>query len=206
MPEKTWRGYWWLPSSPADRVPGRLIVSEDGTCQLQLVGGLDMALPNSDAGSDRVPVIYGEGEGEVITLLRGFTLGRDGFGGRPMQYQDVYVHEALVGAHVGEDAPAFRSAIVRLEHLTSWLAIGDTVERTGGQGAETATLRHAEDRSCTFDGWTFTARTLVQPFQTLMERSRLAVETEATAYLVIQPPTPVAAAQFHGQCSSSWIC
>jgi hypothetical protein len=157
-----------------------------------------MAVPNDADDGDRVPVIYGEAEGKAITLLRSFTLRRDGLGGRPMQYQDLYVHEALVGAHVGENAPVFRSAIVTLEHLTSWLAIGDTVERTGGQGAETATLRNTEDRSCTLDGWTFTARTLVQPFHTLIERSRLTVEAEATAYLVIQPPTPVAGSQFHG--------
>lgn len=198
MSEKTWRGYWWLPSSPTDKVPGRLVVSEDGACELQLVGGLDMAPLNSVALSDRVPIIYGEAEGQVITLLNCFTVRRDGFGGRPVGYQDVHVHQALVGALVHENASVFRSAIVTLEHLTSWLAIHDAVERDGGRGAETATLRQPEDQSCSVDGWTFTARTLVQPFHTSMERARLTVESEAAAYLVIQPPAPVAANEFYG--------
>lgn len=197
MPEKIWRGYWWLPSSANDKIPGRLVVAEDGACQLELVGGLDMAPPDSTNLSDRVPVIHGEAEGKTVTLLDCFTVRRDGWGGRPIQYQDVHVHEALIGAHVAEDAPVFQSAIVTFEHLTSWLAIHDTVERTTEHDTQTASLRTAADQSCTVDGWTFTARTLVQPFHTSMERSRLSVEAEAAAYLVIRPPAPVPAAEFH---------
>lgn len=181
-----------------DKVPGRLVVAEDGACELQLVGGLDMPSSRSTDLSDRVPVILGEAEGTTVTLLGCFTVRRDGFGGRPVRFQDVHVHRALVGAHVGADAPVFRSAIVTLEHLTSWLAIHDAVARSGVIDENAATLRTPADESCTVDGWTFTARSLVQPFHSAMERSRLTVEAEIAAYLVIRPPAPVAASDFDG--------
>lgn len=198
MGEKSWRGYWWLPSFPEDRAPGRLVVAEDGSCELQLIGGLDMGETTPFQVSDRVPVILGEAEGKVITLLDCFTLRRNGFGRRDSHYQDIHVQEALIGAHVEDGEEAFQSAIVTLEHLASWLTLQQSTTRDGDQEIESASNHRPPDVTCSVDGWTFTAKALLQPFQVSAERSRLAVEGEISGYLVICPPAPVAADAFHG--------
>mgnify|MGYP003583052675 FL=1 len=198
MTEKSWRGYWWLPSAPNDGVPGQLIVAEDGKCELRLIGGLDLGNPSTNRLSDRVPVLWGEAGGKPITLTDCFTLRRDGFSRRDSTYQDVHVHEALIGAHVSDRQEVFKYAIVTLEHLASWLALHSSMERGTSEEGESALNRQSPDVSCSLDGWTFTARTQVQPFQVSAERSRLAVEGEVSGYIVIRPPAPVAADAFHG--------
>ncbi|MEI3867791.1 HEPN domain-containing protein [Microbacterium sp. CCNWLW134] len=198
MTEKSWRGSWWLPSAADDRVPGQLVVAEDGRCELQLIGGLDLGDSATNRLSDRVPVIWGEAGNQPITLTNCFTSRRDGFSRRDSTYQDVHVHEALVGAHVSEHQEAFKYAIVTLEHLASWLTLHTSVERGSGEQGESALNRPSPDVSCSVDGWTFTARSQVQPFRLSAERSRLAVEGEVSGYIVIRPPAPVAADAFHG--------
>ncbi|WP_447589518.1 ApeA N-terminal domain 1-containing protein [Microbacterium lacticum] len=195
MSARVWRGYWWLPSAPEDRVPGQLVVEADGACRLELVGGLDL---RENEGDGHAPAIFGAAEGQDITLLRCFTKRSDGLGRRPQRFHDIHVHEALVGAHVGPDEPAFQSALVSIEHLSSWLAMEQMIDRTDEQGAERAAVARPVDRSCEFEGWTITARGLPQPFQTVAERARLTVTGEIAAYLVIRPPEPAAAAAFHG--------
>lgn len=197
MRKESWRGHWWLPSSPNDRAAGRLVIEDDGSCELQLIGGLDMGEPTSTQLADRMPAIFGEAEGKLISLLDCFVRRQDGFGRRASSYQDIHVHEALIGAHVHQGEEAFQCAIVAMEHLTSWLAIHDAVTREGSHDVEVATTQRPSDRACSVDGWSFTARGLVQPFQTTAERSRLAVTGEVTSYLVIRPPAAVAADAFH---------
>lgn len=123
MTPKPRRGYWWLPSSPEDRAPGELVIADDGRCELKLIGGLDLGDPTGSQLSDRVPVIWGEAGGKPITLTDCFTLRRDGFIRQDSTYQDIHVHQALVGAHVEEAEEAFRCAIVTIEHLASWLTL-----------------------------------------------------------------------------------
>lgn len=154
-------------------------------------------VPTGSELSDRVPVLLGEAGGKAISLLDCFTLRRDGIGGRASRYQDIHVHEALVGAHVRENEEAFAAAIVTIEHLGSWLTFDGVTKRTDSDDAEGATNRRPADRICAVDGWTITARTQVQPFQHFTERSRLLVEGEVSAYLVLRPPAPVAAHAFH---------
>ncbi|WP_157550109.1 HEPN domain-containing protein [Microbacterium sp. Leaf161] len=196
MVSKSWRGYWWLPSSPDARVPGRLVVEEDGRCELQIIGGLDMGKATSRQLSERVPAIFGDAEGQRITVTDCFVVRQDGFGGPASQFQDIHVHEALVGVHVAPEEAVFESAIVTIEHLSSWLAIQEHVSRDGTDGVESAATRRPSERSCEVDGWTFTARPLVQPFHVVAQRARLTVNGEISNYLVIRAPRPVAAGGF----------
>ena len=203
---KSWRGSWWLPGSPSILSPGQLIVEEDGRSRLEIVGALDLATAATHgagavrpgARDDRVAAIHGIARGVPITLLDCFTTSSDGFSATSRSYQDIHVHEALIGAHVVRDEPAFSSAIVEIENLTSWLAQPGIVARAEDAESEQATTRHPPDLSCRADEWTITARSLVQPFDAQYERSRLRVEGEVSTYLVLTPPKPVAAREFHG--------
>lgn len=197
MVSKSWRGYWWLPSSPDARVPGRLVVEEDGRCELQIIGGLDMGKATSRQLSERVPAIFGDAEGQPITVTDCFVVRQDGFGGPGSHFQDIHVHEALIGVHIAPEEAVFESAIVTIEHLSSWLAIQESVSRDGTDGVESANTRRPPERTCEVDGWRFTARPLVQPFQVAAQRAQLAVNGEISNYLVIRPPHPVAAADFN---------
>lgn len=189
---------WWRPATPDDVVPGRLVVDPDGNCRLELIGGLDMGESTPHALGDRVPVVLGKAEGQAISLFDCFVLRQDGLGRSSRGYQDIHVHEALVGVHVEPEEQAFQSAIVTLEHLTSWLATDGVVAREGDFHLESAIVARPEDASCVVDGWTITARALVQPFQVSPERSRLTIDGEISRYLVLRPPTPASAHKFHG--------
>ncbi|MBQ9915865.1 MAG: hypothetical protein IJO71_01520 [Microbacterium sp.] len=193
MSGKTWRGYWWLPLSPDDRAPGQLVIADDGGCRLELVGGLNVPV----GAGDHVPVIIGEAEGKSVTLLDCFTIARDGLGGRPNGYHDLHVHEALIGAHVGDSEPAFRAAILSIENLTTWLAVDSGINRSGDEDAESATAHRPATQTCTVDGWEITARGLLQPFQVSAERSRVKITSDISAYLVLTPPAPCTARDFH---------
>ncbi|WP_375386717.1 HEPN domain-containing protein [uncultured Microbacterium sp.] len=200
MQAKSFRGYWWLPSRPDVPSPGQLTVAEDGRCELQLIGGLDLRPEDPTHGifNDRVPILHGEAEGKPITLLDCFTIRGDGLAGHSGGRQDIHVHEALIGVHVRDEEAAFTAAILTLEHLASWLALDRLVERSEDLGVETAKTRPPEPRTCTVDGWTITARVLAQPFHVETERSRLAITGELGPYLVISASDPVRAVDFHG--------
>ncbi|WP_411722319.1 HEPN domain-containing protein [Mycetocola sp.] len=205
MKLKSWRGSWWLPDTPHDSSPGQLIVEDDGRCRLEIVGSLDLERaaaeqpPEWQSGvtSDRVAVIHGIARGKPITLLECFTSSSDGFSAASRSYQDIHVHEALVGAHITYDEAAFESAIVEIENLTSWLAYPDLVHRARDGDDERATYRRPPDLSCMVDGWTIMARGLTQPFNATHKRSRLSVEGEVSTYLLLTPPEPRPARDFH---------
>ncbi|WP_307385567.1 MULTISPECIES: HEPN domain-containing protein [Microbacterium] len=190
MGEKTWRGYWWLPERPEEKAPGRLVIQDDGACQLELIGGLDLPgdMRSLDA-SDRVPVILGAAEGQEVTLLDCFTTNRDGWGRRPDGLHDIHVHEALVGAHVADGEAAFSAALLSIENLSSFLQMDQFISRSGGSTIESAASRRSPDITCQVDDWLITARALVQPFHVSLEHSRVAVSGEVEAYLVLRPPS-----------------
>lgn len=170
MTSRPRRGYWWLPSSPEDRVPGELVIADDGKCELKLIGGLDLGDPTGVRLGDRVPVIWGEAGGKPISLTNCFTVRRDGFARRDSTYHDIHVHEALVGAHVDNGEEAFQCAIVTIENLASWLTLHTSLKINADDEGQSAINREAPDATCSVDGWTFTARALVQPFQVTAER------------------------------------
>lgn len=206
MSKKFWRGVWWLPSTPDVPAHGQLVVDAEGKCRLELVGSLNLesaAAEHPGVGrtgrrGSRVAAIYGMSLGRPITLLDCFTTASDGFSASSRSYQDIHAHEALIGAHVTPDEPAFASAIVEIENLSSWLAYPEIVQRSQDGGGEHAMTRRPPDLSCVVDGWTITARGLAQPFHSKQKRSRLSVEGEVSTYLVLTPPVPVATSEFHG--------
>ncbi|SEB52819.1 hypothetical protein SAMN04489806_0987 [Paramicrobacterium humi] len=199
-----WHGYWWLPDAPDDRVPGRLSVEANGSTHLELIGGFDLtnraARPGPVVASERhrdVPVLLGEAEGTPITLLECFELAsRGGFFSRPT-FQRMHVHQALVGAHITDDEPVFRSARIQIENLATWLALPTSMRSSDlGNGSHEASVRPAEPRTVTVDGWRIEARAHAQHFQMTRTRERETVASDITAYLFLTPDSSTTATGF----------
>jgi hypothetical protein len=124
-------GTWWLPESPAHRVPGTL-TSDADNLGLVLYGSL---LPTVDApgqvlrqtGPDwtTTPVILGRThDSQNVTLLdaQGANLI-----GRFVRQSDYRVRIALVGVHVTVDR--FTEAWIEFDWLNAWADPPDLTER-----------------------------------------------------------------------------
>lgn len=206
MDATTYRGHWWLPGLPDDVAAGQLVVDESGRCTLELVGSLDLRAAallehSGDAKAkavqqERVRVVHGMVRGQPVTLLNCFAGNMDGFSHRDRSRIDLHVQDALVGAHVQADEPAFRCALVEIENLTGWLGIEDQVHRTGDTD-QAATLSRPDDLVAEVDGWTITARRTPQPFQVHTMHGRAEVRSHVAAYLVVRAPEPLPAEDYH---------
>ena len=56
---RLFKGYWWLPSSPDDKVAGVLTVEPNGKVLLELMGAFDLAGKSFDFEGNIVDAIYG---------------------------------------------------------------------------------------------------------------------------------------------------
>src|SRR5262245_39288860 len=99
-------GYWFLPETPANRVPGTLRVSASGKVDLALIGALGTGGP---LGSKAFPCILGVGEsryGDEITLT-GCHLSEGRSGPEGMAIETYRANSAFLGAHL-QDSEDFR--------------------------------------------------------------------------------------------------
>jgi hypothetical protein len=208
MDKRVWHGHWWIPGKPESRKPGVLTADEDGKMTLELIGGFDLSiqevLPNGiTTVSSRIrslPVIHGEAEGKLLTLMDSFTtLSRGGmfFSGEPT-FHRLHVNRAMVGVHLeGLDERIFRGAVCRFENLTTWLD-NDAVRHgfDWDEDEAEAHLKAIPTETVTIEGWKIEARTINRGFQFEATRGALGVRGAAEALVVITPPEPVAAAAF----------
>ncbi|HWU33112.1 MAG TPA: HEPN domain-containing protein [Marmoricola sp.] len=207
MVATNYRGHWWLPGLSSDVAPGQLVVDESGRCTLELVGSLDLrsaaALEHPDEPDaeairqECVRTIHGLVRGRPVTLVNCFATNMDGFAHRDRSRLDISVQDALIGAHVEHDEPAFRSALVEIENLTAWLGFDDQVRRDGGAEAETAELLRLDDLTAEIDGWKITVRRTPQPFQSKALHGRATISSFIAAYLVVHAPDPRSARDYH---------
>lgn len=124
------KGWWFLPSTPDDRVPGTLTWSQSDGASLELIGGL---ATDPELSSDRdTPVhthvfpkvkepttIFGEtSAGKAVTIWaaeRGTV--RSAFGTKTLE-EFWHSSQVMVGAHLHSlDSPNFRSITVSLDDL-----------------------------------------------------------------------------------------
>jgi len=209
MSVTTHRGYWWLPGLPDDVAAGQLVVDDDtGRCHLELVGSLDLrtaaVLENfgdEDAKAieqERVHVVHGRVRGKPVTLLNCYAGAADGVvhGGR--SFMDIVVQEALLGAHVEHEEPAFRYAIVEIENLTGWLGIDDVITRDRDEDGEKAVVGRADDLTAEVNGWRIVARRVPKPFQVGRSHARATVGGSIDGFLVLHPTEPRPLRDFHG--------
>ena len=139
MDEKSWDGQWWLPQTPAEKVPGTLTVDEDGRLRLALIGALDSHLSAGEAvtegGTTTVsftersmeragvyPRILGHAGNDAFTLEDCFQTRRSSsfFGG--MQFQHILVAQVLKGVwfEPGE-ALEFSKIYAWMDGLAYWV-------------------------------------------------------------------------------------
>lgn len=116
-------GYFWLPSTTEERLPGKLTISESGEGELEVLGvfGGKGKMFNSDLNIERINGIV-EGEGPV-TLDTCFYRKRN-FSSVGIMQSLLRVHRVFVGVHYddGEEIK-FSSFTVSLEGFDEWLSV-----------------------------------------------------------------------------------
>ncbi len=149
-------GNWWLPGAPEDaKVPGTLVISEDGSLELQLISALSddlehaekvqtdgsvsyLITPASLSKSGAYPRILGEVGMSGYTLDDCFQVHRSGafFGG--LQTQRIHVNQAFSRMHLESDeTPEVSAIVVRLYGMQFFVAetgIGEALEYIEEEG------------------------------------------------------------------------
>jgi ApeA-like protein/HEPN superfamily Apea-like protein len=118
MTDARHEGYWWLPASPEQKVPGSLKLGRGEWVTLELLGVLG---PNLQPKQDEVPLIHGFTErGKSVTLFQctpgGISIRMPGF-----STEHYTAQIAALGVH----APELESFMVTglsaaFEHLAEW--------------------------------------------------------------------------------------
>ena len=164
-------GNWWLPAAPPEaKVPGTLVIGDDGSLELQLIGALSDELeqaekvetdgevsyqvtPASLTKSGVYPRILGEVGMSGYTLDDCFQVHRSGalFGG--LQTQRIHVNQAFSRLHLEPDEkPEFSAIVVRLYGMQFFVAesgIGEALEffEEQGGGGLRVTVNRLEARN-----------------------------------------------------------
>lgn len=187
-------GHWWVDGDVENVRSGRLVIEDDGSCRLELTGGVDLGVREvGQPYRDRVaPRVYGVAEDKAVTLLRCFMIHARGGFGEPV-FQRLSVQRAVVGVHISGDGEQFRAALVRAENLTSWLRLpGLTRDGRIDDRRYEAVVEQADSLRAVIPGWEIEGRNLVQPFQRESSHERDLISSEIAAYLVLRPESPVA--------------
>lgn len=191
-------GHWWEPGSEGQAQPGVLRIQDDGQASLELIGGFDLRIIQPVQGGYSVAVgsrdldtLFGDCEGERVTLYRMLELNSRGnfLGGQP-SFQRLHIHRVVIGAHIEtEHTPAFRSAAIEIENLTSFLsAHGATYDQADGKNG--AALTDFVPESVEVDGWTITADRATKGFHHTSTRRGLHIEAEGRSVIRATPPQP----------------
>jgi hypothetical protein len=125
--KRTIEGYFWLPESQDHKIPGKLIVSERGDIDLEIMGVLTKDRPMDP---DELPRIHGHLQnGKAVTINKSFFTNKSlSFPG--IAKSKLCCHLAVIGAFFtdGEDI-AFERVKFSIEGLDEWVGIsGITVD------------------------------------------------------------------------------
>lgn len=122
MEDLEYNGFWCLPSTPENEVPGTLKLSSSGRINLELMG----SFPNRAEQNLRFhthPIILGVTKGKLITLHEcsgtepGFSM--PGFGS-----QEYRARTAFIGAHFTEPSEMrFHKVSVEYSYLPDWYGV-----------------------------------------------------------------------------------
>lgn len=205
MTEITKIGRWWGPGQREQAQPGVLRIQEDGKASLELIGGFDLRVIEPlergyavGAGSRDIETLFGDCEGEAVTLFRLLELNNRGtlFGGGQPTFQRLHAHRVVIGAHIeSEQTPSFRSAAIEIENLTAFLAAHiATYDRADGKNG--AFLTKAVPESVEVDGWTIRADRATRGFQHKSTRQGVQIEAEARGVIRAIPPQPASLEEF----------
>ena len=189
-------GRWWEPGREEYAQPGVLKIEDNGKASLELIGGFDLRITEPlehgyaiHAGSRDLETLFGDCEGEPVTLFRLLELHNRGalLDGQPT-FQRLHVHRVVVGAQIEtEQTPAFRSALLEIENLTTFVGASaltyDEANGANGVAFITAHLEAAE-----VDGWTISTDRATRGFHHTNVRRGIRVEGEARTTIRATPP------------------
>ena len=137
MDKEEYTGYWWLPTKPEVRRPGKLTIDDTRPPVLTLEGSFEQTvgpeLPNYE-------VIHGEAGGFDLTLVDATELD---MAFRSPRRQTLVARHMLSGGHLAADTP-FDELVVEMDQLAEWVAINliEYDEKPGAGGAiESAQVR-----------------------------------------------------------------
>jgi len=199
-PEETresWFGRWWLPQEPDQPVPGVLEKDESGRFTLNLIGQF-ASLPWD---ASRVPVVHGQADDQVVTLLNAYELQRrqSSFSGGP-DMQRILANRVLFGVLMETpDEALFTGATLQIENLLHFLypdrdgAVfgGGEALPDGSFSPHTATVDRFPREEFTFgeddEAVVFRAWAQQWSFGTRRSRSSNTAEATTTAMISIRP-------------------
>ena len=121
MDEREFEGYWWRPSDPDNKVPGRLLFSQAGENQLVLLGSFDGLKPGPFGQLDDEPRLHGvTKDRKIVTLDRCLGLGQ-AYNHPGFPVTTYRPHTLLVGAwYNSEEEVRFDEVYIRLTELDTW--------------------------------------------------------------------------------------
>lgn len=141
-----WGGWWWLPDSPAHRIPGTLHFDPSDGITLQLFDPLDAGRTPLTHELSEWKTIHGVSAGINISIFHTFVRRhvRSVLPEATKEYE-VSANVIVVGAHVeDDDAEDFSQCELEVENLTAW-APNDliSIEFPGSTEAAAGTLSMA---------------------------------------------------------------
>lgn len=115
-------GYFWLPND-AEKISGRLLISESGKCSLELLGFFGSLTTGLNVAPKNLPMIHGVVEGGTVTLYDCFYQNRNiGFG--TVSRSKLHVTTVFRGAHLPPDGDVtFSKLEAAITGLDEWLQI-----------------------------------------------------------------------------------
>lgn len=153
-------GQWWLPENPDNKVAGTLVVAEDGSSELQLIGSLRSYMEGGESVTENghtvttfsqkslrdagvYPRIHGFAGGKSFTLDDCFqTHWSSNLFGGGLDSQRIHVYQVFRGVlfEQGEKLE-FTTLFVTMDWLAYWVQRGGISEEVTFKEAEASGLR-----------------------------------------------------------------
>ncbi|MFI8430693.1 HEPN domain-containing protein [Pseudomonas sp. NPDC078863] len=135
-------GYFWLPESEEDKIPGVLTISDGGRIELEIVGHFNEAIQASTDNTE-ISRIIGHVEGDGLVTLNDcfYTVKNIAFGG--ISKSKILVQQVLSGAAWEKDeAVTFNTLSFSVDCLDEWVGLsGIKVDRDWNN--KTATISYS---------------------------------------------------------------
>lgn len=119
------KGYWWIPSSPANNVAGILTYTPNESIKLELIGQLKQNISAVEEFIDRKDeeAIFGvSSDAKKISLINCYTSGSSLNFSCKFPIQRYNCQHLVIGTHIKSlDAPHFFKAQINMPYLSLWV-------------------------------------------------------------------------------------
>ncbi|WP_338890524.1 HEPN domain-containing protein [Rhodococcus sovatensis] len=197
-------GYWWLPRTPEDRIPGYLTISSEGKASLRLLGGFvsqhaatDGGEASKASGDDAFGAIYGiTVDGEVITLVDPIcTHTNSHLFDEKVRSQSYEPARVLVGLHLEHaHEKVFTSATFMLENFHAWAGLWEVsyTLNVGDNSYRTATVHQKPVTTVPIsDGMRLVVTNRLGLFSTDLTTSAAETACTTATYMTVESDEPL---------------